>query len=170
MSEQEILKQCKEAFPGISAGNHLYSLDDLKASTLRSPENLDRQNALASSLGFPETSLIDSRAQAAGHCSQMLRKADWDTAMAAEIKSILGSVDDKIAQAALKGQKEAQIMRVGAELVTMPTLDSPSTKMSPQLNDRQRAVLDALNHKPGIEAELMKDSTNVYWIVARHKK
>jgi hypothetical protein len=167
MSEQEILKQCTEAFPGIEQGHHLYALEQLK---FNSPEALAKQSTLARSLGFPDTAIIDSRASLVQECGQKLRKADWDRDMAAEIKSILSTVDDKINSANLKGHKEAQIMRVGAEQVTLPTLDQPAVARPPELNDRQHAVLDALNHKPGIEAELMKDTTHVYWIVARHKK
>jgi hypothetical protein len=91
--------------------------------------------------------------------------------MSAEVKNILSTVDEKIAQAEKHGTREAQIFRVGAENSTLGDLDHPPVKTAPELNDRQRAILNALNQKPGIAAELKKDEdTNVYWIVARHKR
>lgn len=117
-----------------------------------------------SPLGFPDF-FLEYRSK-----SGMERKSDWNRAMAAEIKSILSHLDEDIEIALKNGYKEMQVMRVGSELVRPGSYGRLPQTQAPSMNDRQRAVFEALKEQPGIETEMKKDANNVYWIVARHKK
>ena len=79
------------------------------------------------------------------------------------------AVDEKIEDCQMSESKEAQIMRVGAELVRPGTYGVPPQKEAPKLNDRQKAVFEALQQKEGIEVSIKKDNNNIYWIVAKQK-
>jgi hypothetical protein len=164
MSERDVLKQCIEANSG-SCG-WFDSLEQLKANTLKSPEFAGKPVDLSHALGLPETRIVDTGTKAAAS-GESLGLSKWQREMAAEVKRTLATVDDKIAAASLQGLPEAKIMRVGAERVLMPTFERPAMRLPPVLNSRQAAILEALNQHPGVEAELMKDSKNIYWIVAR---
>lgn len=165
MSEQEIFRQGIDR-PSESSEHHGLSAADILMAAWRENQGGREHSDLPAAFAG-DIKITDARSDSGAAKS---RQADWDRAMAAEIKGILATVDERIAAAERSGHKEAQILRVGAEQVTLPTLDHPAIKTPPQLNPRQQMILDALQQKPGIEADVVKDATNVYWIVARPKQ
>lgn len=148
MSEQEIVRKCTEAFPGIEKDNHDFPIKELLKSN--TPQQTAGQEKMLKELGLHSTgSMLIDLANSARVCGERLRNADEQ----AWVKETVGSVETKLAEAALNGKSEVTLMSLGKGIARVGNAfyDPPEMKAA------HKQIYDGINNSRLFKAELKAD-------------
>ena len=155
MSEQQLLKDCKTAFPDLEKGSYgLIEQASSLADTLtgRQGDPQMRQD-LVKHFGFPDSgSILIDNARVGKACSDVLTREKNQQL----INNVVKGAEVILAKSILEGKHEVAVHAVGDG---KPHL-SNTVYTAPELNATSREILDRINKNPALKAEVKQTDTS----------
>ncbi len=148
----EFLKECKAAFPDLQNGEQTISLTSLLDGSSKNGEKTNlveldtNREAMLQKYGFASSgSMLIDKAQLGAKCTQEY-KAELEDQF---VKRTLDDAEAKMAEAILNGKKSFTLLDLGQGKQSFDTVYS-----APKLSDSQQKILDGINAKQALKAEV----------------